>query len=502
MQGLRSDDRSSGVILHPTSLPGRYGVGDLGSAAHRWVDRLADTETGLWQILPVGPTGYGDSPYQCFSAFAGNVNLVSPELLVANELIDDPGTPAFPDDHVDYGSVIPWKRRLLAEAHDTFSRGGGDSDLGDAFDRFRTQQNWLDDYALFMAIKIDQGGGSWQDWPEALRLRETGALAEVRNRLSGTIERIRFSQFLFFQQWDDLHRHAADRGVRIIGDVPIFVAGDSADVWASPERFRLDAKHRPTVVAGVPPDYFSETGQLWGNPLYDWDHHAETGYAWWAERLRSTFEIADIARIDHFRGFADYWEIPADAETAIDGAWHDGPGVALFDAVRERLGDLPIIAEDLGDLSDKVPELLERVGFPGMRVLAFAFSSDDTNPFLPHNYPVETIAYTGTHDNDTTLGWWESAPEAEREFAGRYLSVDPADPVAAFLEALWGSRAMFAIAPLQDLLRLGSPGRMNIPGTTDANWQWRVSASQLEDDRWFDELSDLNQRHGRALPTS
>ncbi|MEN8113919.1 MAG: 4-alpha-glucanotransferase [Actinomycetota bacterium] len=497
MQGFRSDARSSGVILHPTSLPGPYGVGDIGSEAHRWVDRLAATGTGLWQILPVGPTGYGDSPYQCFSAFAGNVNLISPELLATDGLVEQPDAPGFSDEYVAYGRVIPWKRRLLAEAYATFARGGGDSDLAEEFDRFRNESPWLDDYALFMAIKSDQGGGSWQDWPEPLRLRDTGALAAEKSRLAPVVGRIRFSQFLFFRQWQALHRHASDRGVRIIGDVPIFVAGDSADVWASPERFRLDAKRRPSVVAGVPPDYFSETGQLWGNPLYDWDHHAETGFAWWAERLRATFEVADIARIDHFRAFADYWEIPASAQTAIEGSWRDGPGIALFDALRERLGDLPIIAEDLGDLSDKVPALLDQVGFPGMRVLTFAFSTDETNTFLPHNYPEETVAYTGTHDNDTTLGWWESAPEAQREFAARYLSVDPEDPVAAFLEALWASRAMFAIAPLQDLLRLGTAARMNVPGTTDANWQWRVSAIQLEDEDWSDGLTDLNRRNGR-----
>ncbi len=498
MQELRGDDRSSGVILHPTSLPGPYGIGDLGATAHRWVDLLAESGTSLWQILPVGPTGYGDSPYQCFSAFAGNVNLVSPDLLAKDGLIDLPSPPGFPDDHVDYGAVIPWKRQILAGAFARFEAGHGDPFLRDAFERFRNQQNWLDDYALFMAIKAAFGGGSWQDWPDDLRLRETSAVESFRRRHGDAISCIRFSQFLFFRQWEFLHRHAADRGVRVIGDVPIFVAGDSADVWASPERFLLDAKRRPTVVAGVPPDYFSDTGQLWGNPLYDWAHHAETGYAWWADRLRSTFDIADIARIDHFRAFADYWEIPAGAETAVDGVWRDGPGMAFFDAVRERLGALPIIAEDLGDLSAKVPDLLDRTGFPGMRVLTFAFSADESDAFLPHNYPIETVAYTGTHDNDTTLGWWRTAPEQERAFATRYLSIDPEDPVAGFLNGLWGSRAMFALAPLQDFLRLGSAARMNVPGTTDANWRWRLLPSQVGDDGVATQLRDLHDRHGRA----
>ncbi len=498
MEELRGDDRSSGVILHPTSLPGPYGIGDLGGEAHRWVDLLSESGTSLWQILPVGPTGYGDSPYQCFSAFAGNVNLVSPELLANDGLIDLPTSPGFPDGRVDYGAVIPWKREILANAFTGFEAGLGGPTLRSDFERFCDEQNWLDDYALFMAIKTEHGGGSWQDWPEDFRLRETGTIETFRRRHANTISRIRFSQFLFFRQWSSLHRHATDSGVRIIGDVPIFVAGDSADVWASPERFRLDSKRRPTVVAGVPPDYFSATGQLWGNPLYDWDHHAETGFAWWADRLRSTFEIADIARIDHFRAFADYWEIPAEADTAIDGVWRDGPGMAFFDAVRERLGALPIIAEDLGDLSDKVPELLARTGLPGMRVLTFAFSTDESDSFLPHNYPIETVAYTGTHDNDTTLGWWRTAPESQRAFAARYLSIDPADPVGGFLEGLWASRAMFALAPLQDLLRLGSAARMNIPGTTDANWRWRLLSSQIADDGVSEQLQNLNERYGRA----
>jgi 4-alpha-glucanotransferase len=497
MNGLRSDDRSSGVILHPTSLPGPYGIGDLGVAAHTWVDRLAATGTGLWQILPVGPTGYGDSPYQCFSAFAGNVNLISPDLLVADGLIDPPVAPPFPVDHVDYGAVIPWKRALLTSAFERFLDGGGGPELATTFEQFRSEEAWLDDYAEFMAIKAAHGGGTWQDWPDELRLRLPTALRDAREVLAHQIDEIRFSQFLFFRQWDALHRHAGDRGVRIVGDLPIFVAGDSADVWSNPELFLLDEDRRPTVVAGVPPDYFSETGQLWGNPLYDWEYHAQTGYAWWIDRLRSTFGISDIVRIDHFRAFADYWMIPAGSETAVIGEWVDGPGAAFFDAIRAELGDLPIIAEDLGELSPKIPILLDEVGFPGMRVLTFAFSSDESDPFLPHNYPVEAIAYTGTHDNDTTLGWWESAPKSETEFAARYLALDPDDPVTGFLEVLWGSRAMFAIAPMQDLLRLGGSARMNVPGTTDANWQWRLLPGQFTDDAAMADLRDLNDRYGR-----
>jgi len=498
MHGLRSSDRSSGVILHPTSLPGPYGIGDLGPEAHRWVDLLADSGTSLWQILPVGPTGYGDSPYQCFSAFAGNVNIVSPDVLIDEGLIEACEPPPFPEDRVDYGAVIGWKRSVLSDAFASFAAGRGNPDLVEAFGRFRSEQAWLDDYALFMALKADHGGGSWQGWPNELRTRDPGALSEARRRHAGASARIRFSQFMFFRQWNALHAHAAERGVRIIGDIPIFVAGDSADVWSRSELFLLDDDRRPTVVAGVPPDYFSETGQLWGNPLYDWDRHAETGYTWWADRLTSTFEITDIARVDHFRGFADYWEIPAGADTAVHGVWRDGPGVVFFDAMRRRLGDLPIIAEDLGDLSDKVPELLEKVGFPGMRVLTFAFSTDEHDAFLPHNYPVRTVAYTGTHDNDTTLGWWNTAPDRERAFAMDYLSIDPADPVLGFLEGIWASRAMYAIAPAQDLLRLDSRARMNTPGTTDANWRWRLLPSHLSDGRIRNQLRALNSRYGRV----
>jgi 4-alpha-glucanotransferase len=498
MEALRSSDRSSGVILHPTSLPGPYGIGDLGPAAYRWIELLADTGTGLWQILPVGPTGYGDSPYQSFSAFAGNTNLISPDLLAADGLIDIPAPSGLSDDFVDFGAVIPWKRQLLADAFSRFEAGGGDPEISQAFEEFRTDQPWLDDYADFMAIKTAHGDGSWQDWPNELRMREPSALAAARARLAQSIDRIRFSQFLFFRQWDALHRHAAHRHVRIIGDVPIFVAGDSSDVWAHPELFLLDRHRRPTVAAGVPPDYFSATGQLWGNPLYNWAYHEKTGYAWWIDRLRSTFSIADVARVDHFRAFADYWEIPAGAPTATKGVWRDGPGMAFFDAVRAQLGDLPIIAEDLGELSAKVPALLDRVGFPGMRVLTFAFSTDETDSFLPHNYPVEAVAYTGTHDNDTTLGWWRSAPKSERKFAQRYLGLDPADPVTGFLEALWGSRAMFAIAPMQDLLGLDSSARMNIPSTTNDNWRWRMSEAQMNDERIPSVLRSLNQRYGRV----
>jgi 4-alpha-glucanotransferase len=497
---LRTDDRSAGVILHPTSLPGPYGIGDLGQAAHAWVDLLANSSTGLWQVLPLGPTGYADSPYQCFSSFAGNANLISPEALVDDDLLDgsDLLGEQWPPGAVDYGRVIPWKRKLFEVAFQRHRAGAGGPALAAELESFRRSQAWwLDEFALFMALKEHYGGGPWIDWPRELRLRDTAALAAAREQLRDAIERQIFSQFLFFRQWSTLKQHAAARNVRLIGDIPMFVAADSADVWSRLDLFRLDDEGHPTVVAGVPPDYFSPTGQLWGNPLYDWERHAAEDFDWWARRLGATLDLVDIVRIDHFRAFADYWEIPADADTAVDGRWLDGPGIQFFDAMNRRLGDVPVIAEDLGDLSPAVPALLKRVGYPGMRILQFAFDSDAKNEFLPHHYPIRCVAYTGTHDNDTTLGWWKSAPRAEVAFAERYLDFDGTDPVGVFLDTLWGSAAMFALAPLQDLLRLDSSGRMNVPGTTAGNWQWRVRADAASE-ALAEQLRDLNRRHNRV----
>lgn len=497
---LRTDDRSAGVILHPTSLPGPYGIGDLGQAAHAWVDLLANSSTGLWQVLPLGPTGYADSPYQCFSSFAGNTNLISPEALVDDELLDESDLlgEQWPAGAVDYGRVIPWKRKLLEVAFQRHGAGAGGPALAAELESFRRAQAWwLDEFALFMALKEHFGGGPWIDWPRELRLRDPATLAAAREQQRDAIERQIFSQFLFFRQWSTLKQHAAARNVRLIGDIPMFVAADSADVWSRLDLFRLDDDGHPTVVAGVPPDYFSPTGQLWGNPLYDWERHAAEDFDWWARRLGATLDLVDIVRIDHFRAFADYWEIPADADTAVDGRWLDGPGIQFFKAMNRRLGDVPVIAEDLGDLSPAVPALLKDVGYPGMRILQFAFDSDETNEFLPHHYPIRCVAYTGTHDNDTTLGWWKSAPREEVAFARRYLEFDDTDPVGAFLDTLWGSAAMFALAPLQDLLRLDSSGRMNVPGTTAGNWQWRVRADAASE-ALAEQLRDLNRRHNRA----
>ena len=498
MQPFRADERAAGVILHPTSLPGPFGIGDLGPTAHRWIDLLAESGTGLWQVLPLGPTGFADSPYACFSSFAGNANLVSPEWLHDRGLITEVENPGFPEGPVPFGDVIPWKRRLLGRAHEAFVSGRGDPDLTPAYERFRAENAaWLDDFTLFMALKESHDGAAWTTWDRDLRRRSKATLRRARAAEAGAVDITAFAQFVFFAQWAEVRRHAAERSVLIVGDVPMFVAGDSADVWSRQELFALQADGTPALLAGVPPDYFSETGQLWGNPLYRWERHAEEGYAWWAGRLRAAFGLTDIVRIDHFRAFADYWEVPAGAETAVTGRWRDGPGLEFFEAMRSQIGPLPIIAEDLGELSPAVPKLLEATGLPGMRVLQFAWYTDDTNPFLPHNYVHNTVAYTGTHDNDTTLGWWRTAPAKERRRAAKYMGIDPADPVEGFLRTLWQSVAMYAIVPLQDLLRLGPQGRMNEPGTTSGNWTWRATGTQLASG-FEDELTMLNGRFSRG----
>ncbi len=418
-------DRSSGILLHPTSLPGPYGIGDLGPVAIRWLDWLADSGCKLWQVLPLGPTGYGDSPYQCFSAFAGNPYLVSPELLLEQGLLtnaDLADMPAWDDSKVDFGRLYQWKPALLEKAFDRFSTVQGS--IYFEFEAFRVDNaGWLDDYSLFMAIKETQGGGSWDGWPADLRLREPAAIREARRSLSMLISRISFFQFLFFRQWNAVHDYAGKKGIKIIGDIPIFVAYDSSDVWANPDLFYLDKKGKPTFVAGVPPDYFSPTGQLWGNPLYKWKVHKASGYAWWLERICASLKIVDILRVDHFRGFAGYWEIPAGKPTAEVGRWVRGPGTHFFKTIMAQLGSLPILAEDLGVITPDVVALRDRFHLPGMKILQFAFSGPD-NSFLPHSYLQNCVVYTGTHDNDTSLGWYKSAPEIEKDFANLYLQTD------------------------------------------------------------------------------
>jgi 4-alpha-glucanotransferase len=478
--------RLSGILLHPTSLPGRYGIGDLGPEADRWIEFLASAGQRLWQILPLGPTGYGNSPYQCFSAFAGNPWLVSPDRLLAEGLVSADvleRAPRFPAARVDYAGVIAWKRALLAGAVERFRTGAGGRALREEFDAFRVEhEDWLDDYALFMALKESHDQVAWTAWPAPLARRDAAALADARRRLEGAIEDHRFQQFLFFRQWTALRALAHRRGVAVLGDIPIFVAHDSADVWARRELFRLDAAGRPTAVAGVPPDYFSRTGQLWGNPLYRWEVLKRDGYAWWIERFRRTLALVDRVRLDHFRGFHAYWAVPAGHTTAERGRWVRGPGSRFFNAVRAAIGDLPIVAEDLGEITPEVYALRDRLGLPGMKILQFAFGADADNPFLPHRFPAHCVAYTGTHDNDTTRGWYEqSSTPAERERARAYLGTDGRDIAWDLIRLAQASVADTAIAPLQDVLDLGTAARMNYPGREEGNWEWRFEWAQLSD---------------------
>jgi 4-alpha-glucanotransferase len=448
--------------------------------------------------LPLGPTGYGDSPYQCFSAFAGNPLLVSPQKLMEEGLLKPSDLPAaaFPAERVDYGPVIQFKNEVLRRAWDNF-RSGAAPPLRPALEEFTARQSgWLDDFALFMALKDAHGGASWLEWPASLVRREPAALALARRDLADRADLHRFRQFLFFRQWRDLKRHANDRQVRLIGDVPIFVSSDSADVWANPQLFQLDERRRPRFVAGVPPDYFSATGQLWGNPLYDWEALKRTGYRWWADRLRATLEQVDVIRLDHFRGFEAYWEIPAGMPTAQVGRWVKGPGADLLQSLRRELGGLPLIAEDLGLITPEVEILRDAFSLPGMRILQFAFGGATENRFLPHNYERHCVVYTGTHDNDTTRGWFAAISEDERHHVRRYLDRDGSHIAWDLVRLAWGSVADYAVVPLQDVLELGTEARMNLPGRPSGNWGWRYT-EQMPVTAALDRLGDMTELYGR-----
>jgi 4-alpha-glucanotransferase len=490
--------RSSGVLLHPTSLPGHYGIGDLGPTAYAWVESLARAKQTWWQILPLGPTGAGDSPYQSYSAFAGNSNLISPDELVKDGLIaaSDLSNVNLPNGSVDYENVGKFKSWLLDRAWQAFKKGAGEHLRGE-FDRFcREDADWLDDFALFMAIKGSRGGQSWDQWPTSLVRREPNSLRQARSELADAVGSQRFSQFLFFRQWNALRNHARHCGVRLFGDAPIFVAADSADVWANPQLFLLDADRRPRFVAGVPPDYFSATGQLWGNPLYDWPAHRASGFAWWIERIKASLRQVDLLRLDHFRGFAAAWHIPSGATTAKTGHWAPGPGAAFFEAIDHALGGLPLVAEDLGLISQDVHQLRNRFGLPGMYVLQFAYGGATEFRYLPHNHIRNAVVYTGTHDNDTTLGWWQTITESERQFLRRYEPHVDDDPVGTLIRIAWASVADFAIVPLQDLLRLGSDARMNVPGAPDGNWRWRCREDQVTLAH-LDQLAEMTELYYR-----
>ena len=498
--------RSGGVLVHPTSFPGRYGIGDLGDTAYHFVDFLAQSKQSHWQILPLGPTGYGDSPYQSFSAFAGNPLLISPDrlerdgYLPAEALADVPDLTAH---RVDFGPVIEYKGNLLTSAYSYF-KSRGTREQRDAFDRFcHENASWLDDYALFMALKVHHmghRGGMWNTWPKEIALRRPAAMERWSRSMATQVESHQFQQFLFFGQWLELRSYANERGIRIIGDVPIFVAFDSADVWANQDLFHLKNDGSPSVIAGVPPDYFSETGQRWGNPLYRWDQMARDGYAWWIKRLQMVFTQVDMVRIDHFRGFEAYWEIPAEEETAVVGRWVKGPGSVFFEAMHEALGDLPIIAEDLGVITPAVVELRDQFDFPGMKILQFAFGGEQNSDFLPFRFSNNCVVYVGTHDNETAIGWYLNASEEERDHVRRYLSRDGHDIAWGLIRLAYASVADTAIATMQDLMTLGNEGRMNYPSRPTGNWQWRYSSEMLTDEIAH-RLARITELYGRAPAT-
>ena len=499
-----SVERNSGILLHPTSLPGAYGIGDLGPSAYRFIDFLAHSGQTFWQMLPLGPTGYGDSPYQTLSAFAGNPMLISPELLVEDDLLNpnEIQTEEFDPGHVDYERVIPYKLKLLKQVYLHFKLRPNHS-LAEPFRDFcRKERVWLEDFVLFFALKSYHDDRPWTEWPEALRMRQSKALADYAEKLHDELNWYRFVQFLFFRQFERLQQYAGKHQVKLIGDLPIFVAHDSADVWSNPQWFKLDSDGKPAVVAGVPPDYFSKTGQRWGNPLFNWKVLKKEKYRFWTDRFSHMAEMFDLVRIDHFRGFASYWEIPVTEMTAIYGRWQKGPGMDLFKTLEKEMGHkLPVIAEDLGIITEDVNELLEALDYPGMAVLQFGFESmqsDDPSAFLPHNLKSRQVVYTGTHDNDTVAGWWHKQSEEVQDFTRRYLNTDAHLIHRDMIRAALGTVCHTALFPMQDLLGLGSEATMNRPGTTEGNWQWRMKDDAL--DRLLEEdLLEMSRLYGRAL---
>ncbi|MBN1957935.1 MAG: 4-alpha-glucanotransferase [Desulfuromonadales bacterium] len=492
--------RRSGILLHPTSLPGPQPIGSLGKEAYDFVDFLVAARQSIWQILPLGPTGYGDCPYSCFSAFAGNPYLINLTLLVESGDLkrSDLPPPCASNDRVDFTMAQAKLLPLLKLAGDSF-RTRQNSERRQQFENFcESQAFWLDDYALYQALRQAQDKGSWQAWPEEIKLRQPAALSAAADKLDADIFWHRYLQFVFFDQWFALKQYANQRGIRIIGDLPIFVAEDSADVWANQELFHLDEHGKPTLVAGVPPDYFSATGQRWGNPLYQWERMAEDNYSWWLARFEWNFQLFDLVRVDHFRGFASCWAIPADHPTAEYGNWMPAPGQTLFMTLQKQLSQLPIIAEDLGFITPDVIELRDRFDFPGMKILQFAFDSGSDNPYLPHNLSCNSVIYTGTHDNNTSLGWWQSLDAAGKQRIRDYLRNPCRDMPWPLIETALSSVSRMAIVPMQDVLSLPATSRMNIPGTADGNWQWRMRDEVLNP-ALSQRLGDVSYLYGRNL---
>lgn len=480
--------RLSGLLLHPTSLPGPYGIGDLGPEAYEFIDNLKVSGQKLWQVLPLGPVGWSNSPYQSYSSFAGQPLIISPDLLVRDGLLTEEDLqmiPSLPLGHVDYNAVRAYKRPLLEKALERFEALSSDHELKEAFSKFcKEEENWLDDYCLFMAILRANDDKPWYEWEPGIRKGNKTAKAKWRKMEPVQKEYLfqQFIQFLFFRQWTALKEYANAQGISIIGDIPIFAAGNSADVWANRKLFKLDKDGHPTSVAGVPPDYFSATGQLWGNPLYKWSVHKKDRYSWWMSRIRAQLVKYDYVRIDHFRGLDEYWEIPADAETAMEGKWMPGPKADFFRVMQEELGeDLPIIAEDLGDITQSVHDLRDEFDLPGMKILQFAFENIEDNDFLPYNYPRNSICYTGTHDNDTSSGWYHSASEESKDKIRRYLSTDGSHISWDMIRCALSSVSRMAIIPIQDIFEDGSDRRMNVPGVAEGNWAYRYYKEQFHD---------------------
>ncbi len=492
--------RESGILMHPSSLPSPYGIGDFGEQAFRFVDWLKQAGQRLWQVMPLAPTGFGDSPYSATSAFAGNPMFVSLAWLQGDGLLEESELePAlgFARDFVDFERVTPFRMEMLRKAFERFDQGASENLASDFQDYLENEPAWLDDYAMYVSIKAELGGGWWLDWPLEIRTRQADAMDAYRGRLEREIRFQKFIQFLFQRQWSEVRRYANERGIRMVGDIPIFVALDSADVWANQGEFQFDeSTGRPTFVAGVPPDFFSETGQLWGNPTYNWPVMKANGYRWWVERLRATRDMVDIVRIDHFRGFAAAWHVPFGDETAENGHWEIAPGGEVFAAARRELGDFPVIVEDLGLITPDVISLREILGFPGMNVLHFAFDGDPGNAYLPHNHQRNSVTYTATHDNQTTVGWFSGLSEEDKDHVRRYLGHAVPDPAWDMLRVAWASPANTAIAPMQDILRLGDEARMNTPSTAAGNWSWRMTPEQL-DFSLADGLRVLTAAYGR-----
>jgi 4-alpha-glucanotransferase len=496
-------ERSAGILLHPTSLPGSFGIGDLGSEAFRFIDFLKDAGQTLWQTFPLGPTGYGDSPYQCFSAFAGNPLIISPEKLKEDGFLTENDLKSNVQDdpkRIDYGQAIDYKKSILRKAYDNFKTDS--RKLNPDFEKFcNSHQEWLDDFSLFMALKEYHGGAVWSSWEKGLVHRDKKVLAEWTKKLADEIEYYKFVQFTFFKQWNALRKYANEKGIKIVGDMPIFIAYDSSDLWANKNLFTVDEEGKLTFVAGVPPDYFSETGQLWGNPLYKWDEMEKDDFLWWRKRFSSLFQLVDIVRIDHFRGFEAFWKVPGGEKTAQKGKWTKAPGEKLFKSLKKHLGELPILAEDLGVITPPVEALRDEFGFPGMKVLQFAFGTNMETKFLPHNFVPNCVVYTGTHDNDTTRAYFEKEKSNKSkndiyEHAQVYLNYFGEDILSELIRVAYASVANIVIIPMQDILNLGTEARMNFPSTTGGNWSWRFTWEEVGENisKHYNGLAQLYER--------